>query len=649
MHQCGPQLPSAFCCVSKQTISSWRRVRNVIFLKPVYISLLLVAIALPAAADEFYYISKGQAPLRIDSTKVLIKFDSTARAGFLDGYRRLIPRLASIIPSADVMDNFIPCSLSVSSGYIAFLDSLRSVQGVLLAEPYYRSPNDSPMVVGDRYYVAFAETTPRSTIDSINSANHAVVDHELYGMHNVFMLRNTLASGRRVVQMANAYHDIAGVRYAHPGFAVRAKQCAYKLYDKFAYFQPHLKKVIGAFNSASVWDFAGLTRTVSVALLDDGLTSHEDLPASRIAPTGYDFANKDYDPSPGDSMAHGMACAGIIGASHTTDSASGIYDSSGMISLNSKVTFVPIKIFSDDGWGMYPEEIAEAFTWTYLHGAEVISNSWGFYNPMWWYDSPTLNDAIRRASQDGRGGKGCPVIFASGNVGDNQSWRGLLDYPARLPYCFAVGAIDLSDQRYSYSSFGLDLSVVAPSSELCLQGDVFSLDQMGNLGYNPFVTSYCDSNVSWGCGWRANNPNYDCRFGGTSAAAPVAAGVASLLLARDSNLTCTEIYDIMRQSAVRDLESGSLTPPDSQYGYGRVDAFRAILAIARGDASNDGLFDISDVQAIVDYVFFGNPIYPSPLLGDCDCTGTVDVADVQYIVDYILNGGPAPRKPCFEY
>jgi serine protease len=411
---------------------------------------------------------------------------------------------------------------------------------------------------------------------------------------------------------------------------------AYKLYDYYNSYQPHTKKVIGTFNTASVWDFAGLGRPIKVAVIDDGVNSHEDLPSSRVL-AGYDFADDESDTRPGPNEGHGMGCSGIIAASHTTDSLTGLLSSSGVISLDPQIKILPVNIFGDSANPASNDSIAEAVTYAYTHGADILSNSWGYGSST--FDYPALTEALERATLFGRNGRGCPVIFSSGNGSPYIS--GVL-YPANLPYCFAVGATQLDDYRWYYSSYGSALDIVAPSGDVNLQGDVWTLDQMGNLGYNPTYISDCPPG--------SNDIDYDCRFGGTSAACPVVSGIAALLLSKDTTLGAQAIYYILRNSAQTNLDWGSITPPDNQYGYGRVDAFRAILSLSRGDVNNSGTISVSDVTSLAAYLYgFGPEPFPSVLLGDCDCSGTVNMSDVTYLVSYLHGYGPPPVKPCFEF
>lgn len=175
---------------------------------------------------------------------------------------------------------------------------------------------------------------------------------------------------------------------------------------------------------------------------------------------------------------------------------------------------------------------------------------------------------------------------------------------------------------------------------------------MNTLGFNPNQHPLCPP-ITWDCPSVASNDiDYDCNFGGTSAAAPVVSGVASLIISKDSNLTAQEVYDILRFSAVTELDSDTITPPDTAYGYGRVDAFRAILSISRGDLNNDNVIaDTLDLDFMIAGIFQGGPDpFPSPLLGDCNCDGIASsVIDLTYLIDFIHRGGPPPINPCYEF
>jgi len=607
--------------------------------KGILLTAAAIVVMAASASGQLYYGTDGPIPLKIDSSKVAVKFDASITPFAREQLIASIDRIDQELDDDHMIDGFNAFSLVSAVGYEGFLDSLDAIAGIYLVEPYYLAQIDSPMVVGETFCVAFDTTLTYDQIDSINASFKVVVDHELFGMPKVYLLRNTDSSGYRVLELANTYHDWVQVTYAHPEFGVRVVKCSYKVYDYYHPYQLHTKKVIGQFNIKSVWDFAGLDDPIIVAVLDDGIISHEDLPASRIL-EGYDFSSYDDTTTPGPAVAHGMGCAGIIASSHTTDSLEGLQTSSGVLSLDSHVKILPVKVFYDNGWGTFGSQVAEAVSYADTMGADVLSNSWGFARPD--FEEPVLTDALQRAFMNGRNGRGCPVIFAAGNGA--TSYPNKVAYPAKLWSCFAVGATDLDDYRWYYSQYGPELDIVAPSGNVNLQGDVWTLDQMGNLGWNPSVA------VTWDCpSVASNDKDYDCKFGGTSAACPVVSGIAALLLARNPNLNSERIYYILRMSAVTDLDWGSITAPNNEYGYGRVDAFRAMLAITRGDANNDDHVNLADASYIINYAFKGGPPpKPDEGTGDANCDGLVDLSDAIFVINYVFKGGPEPAI-CFEY
>ena len=72
---------------------------------------------------------------------------------------------------------------------------------------------------------------------------------------------------------------------------------------------------------------------------------------------------------------------------------------------------------------------------------------------------------------------------------------------------------------------------------------------------------------------------YTTRFGFTSAACAVAAGICALIVAANPRLTAAEVRDVLRESCDKvDVESGSYDERGHSplYGYGRPDATRAV-------------------------------------------------------------------------
>jgi len=205
---------------------------------------------------------------------VCLKFDDVVTEQGQADFISAIGRIVSLVTDEHVIDNFQVCSLTTGANYGGYLDSVQAIEGIYLVEPYYVTDLDSAFLVGDGFCVSFDELMSQSQIDSLNSLYKVQMDYELEGMPNVFLLRNNDSTGYRMLDLANAYYLLPQTNYSHPEFGVRVETQAYKLFDYYNAYQFHTKKVIGNYNIASVWDFAGLTKPIKVGVLDDGVTSH---------------------------------------------------------------------------------------------------------------------------------------------------------------------------------------------------------------------------------------------------------------------------------------------------------------------------------------------------------------------------------------
>jgi subtilisin family serine protease len=289
-------------------------------------------------------------------------------------------------------------------------------------------------------------------------------------------------------------------------------------------------------NALEAWDL-NLGNDVTVAIIDDGLDTHDDFGNRLIG--GFTPANNGNGGSIG---SHGMNCAGIVGSTH---------DNLGLRGVAPNVNLLAVNIFAA---GTTTGQIANGIQWAVDNGATVLSNSWSFGGVPCGFTNADIENALQDATDDG-----AVIIFASGNTG------GCVNYPATNPNVISVGAFDNRGVLFNYSSRGPELDLTAPSGETNYIGNVRTTDRMGNAGRLP--------------------GNYEPSFGGTSASCPVVAGVAALILSVNPNLTPQQVRNTLINTAI-DMGAAGF---DNNFGFGRVNAFAAVELTINQTASLSGI------------------------------------------------------------
>ncbi len=370
---------------------------------------------------------------------------------------------------------------------------------------------------------------------------------------NVYRLGCNLSTSKEILEIASQIYQDKNVKWCEP-----VKMSSWRTYNQ-KYSQQYYLKNTGQGNGLAgidinvepAWNLVSGSSNITVAVIDEGIDfDHEDMANCVLSgytvgnPTGYGApqANNVYE------KGHGVACAGIIAAED---------DTIGIKGVASGVKLLPVNIVPNSGYYDYlgqlhqgfasDTEIAKAIVWASSR-ADILSCSWGggVY-------SQDIVNAIDTARIFGRNGKGCVVVFASGNNGQNY-----VSFPACTNGVVAVGAIDNTGSIWSYSQRGPELGLVAPSGDGNSTSDIVTTDRMGILGYQ--------TSGDW---------NYYDHFSGTSAACPQVAGVAALILSMRPDLTESVVRNILYSTA-RDL---GVTGRDETYGYGLVDAYAALKVV----------------------------------------------------------------------
>ena len=253
------------------------------------------------------------------------------------------------------------------------------------------------------------------------------------------------------------------------------------------------------------WDVTRGSKNVVVAVLDTGVdSSHPDLKGALVS--GRDILHSDNTPA--DDNGHGTAIAGIVAA--RGDNGVGIAGACWACLV------MPVKVLGADGTGT-TSDVAAGVIWAADHGARVINLSLGAPGT-----TAALSEAIDYAAS-----KDIVIVASAGNSSSATPF-----YPAADPAVIGVAASNPNDELYSWSNHGPWVQVAAPGCNNApwLKGDYVSI-----------------------CG--------------TSAAAPLVAGLAALVRSARPTATAEETVKTVYHAAHQ-------VPGDVQRG--RPDAGEAL-------------------------------------------------------------------------
>jgi len=600
------------------------------------------------AADSYYYAGEDSVTVTASDGFIAIQFDSMTIIPAMSAFVAAHPCLSGPAEDRLLERKFYIFALSPTCGYSLAAGDLMADPTVYRVAPVYLTEDSAEFCITDLVSVQFEPTLDWDSVHAILAAfNLTIVESTLIAPNLILAeLEDTMSGGP--LEIGNDLEKLAETKWACATFCTKIIP-AYVPIDTFFHYQYNFNNWGQTGGSAdadidadSAWEIASSfgDSSMIVAVIDDGVTWHEDLPSLRLT-SGIDmvgddsrFPQVDYDPAPGDLMNHGMMCAGLIAASH---------NDTGVVGLAPNVKIMPIKIFGDDGYFPRPFELnawraANALRWADSNGAAIFSNSWTVTSAK---AVPDILWAIREAISAEDDSLSEIIVFSAGN--ENQ---GYLNFPANMPEVIAVGATDKYDVAWDYSNYGDSLDVVAPSGNTNYMGDIWTIDQMWFNGWNPLITGWDDAE---------GNIHYTGKGGGTSAACPQVAGIAAMILSRRPDFYTDPKYRDTCSQVVRNVIEGSaedLGAPgwDPLYGHGRVNAYRALLSVIRGDVNNDGALTPLDVTILANCIYHNKCQYlqPERCVGDCSCDGELSPLDVSYLVKAVYQNQNF-IKICFDY
>ncbi len=470
------------------------------------------------------------------------------------------------------------------------MEEIRHDDDALFCHHVYCSAEDhkSRFMLTDQIIAQFKEEVTDDQISKVLDKYHLEIVEEFSDQANNFLLRVTPDSGANPIKVSNRLHGEGLTKYSEPNLIVQYQKYFEPSDAKFAK-QWHLKNrggvqlVAGAdVDAPSAWDITTGARSVIVAVIDDGFDlDHPDLQGDSkiVAPIDFHFLSTptninpnpdittDLSPLPEGGDYHGTPCAGVAVAE---------LGRGDVVGIAPECSLMPIR------WPfMSTDKMAvDMFTHAYQMGASVISCSWGpgpGIHPISSKFKQVLNDVATK----GRGGKGCLIMFAAGNdnipLNDTLNGQRHLNGEASDPNVMAIAASTSQNKKAAYSGWGREISVCAPSNNF------WPGDSSRKLSGRGVVTT---DNGAHGSGF---DPSiYTERFGGTSSATPLAAGVAALVIAANPTLTSQQVREIVETTADK-IEDHD---PDPQlglkkgtydnngysewFGFGKVNAASAV-------------------------------------------------------------------------
>lgn len=241
---------------------------------------------------------------------------------------------------------------------------------------------------------------------------------------------------------------------------------------------------------------------------------------------GWDFANNDSEPF--DDNLHGTAVSSVM---------AGVLDGSGVAGVCPWCQVMAVKVLTAQGTGTL-DVVSNGIIYAADNGARAINLSLAGTA-----GAQTLQDAVDYAWN-----KGVLILAGAGNNGANAPM-----YPAGYANAMAIASTGEADTHSCFSNYAQDyISVAAPGENMLIA--------LPNEGYG---------------------------YGsGTSLSTPMVTGLAGLLFSQDAERTNSLVKQRIESTAV-DLSPAGVDPA---FGFGRIDAFRAVTNDGSNVPPPDGVF-----------------------------------------------------------
>ena len=468
--------------------------------------------SLSASSEHYYYYKGKKISLNVHPTKryVVVKQDESANVATFG--------IKSTQDSYYVNETH--------RGYVVDIDTVETARTATNMNTLSSLANDDNVVaieyvvgnsiltpISNKFYVKLKKLSDISLLEKYADAIECEMEGAIETDEYWICLSSNKKSRFNSLEASNFMYETGDFDAVDPGFIYNINLHAVPT-DANYNSQWNLRGAYGI-GAEQAWNITKGNSDITVAVIDGGIASgHPDL-VGRLHNYSYNSGN-------GIDLNHGTMVAGIIGANHNTLHIAGI-------APNVKLMNIAINFSS-------PQHMADCINNAWKNGADVINNSWGVNSGEEFTNGDLVESAINNALTKGREGKGCIVVFSSGNEEN-------ISYPAwSIPDIIVVGATNINGYVTNFSGKGSTLDVVAPGENIL------------SLSSSSVMT---DS--------------------GTSFAAPHVSGLAALILSLNSDLTQSQVNTIIKETARNKTWNQS-------YGWGIINATKA-LQVVQGNYS----------------------------------------------------------------